>query len=325
MISGGILNIDKAQNMTSHDVVSAVRRITGIKRVGHTGTLDPMASGVLPVCIGKSTRIMEYLDLDLKTYRCTMILGIDTNTQDIWGTEISRRAVDVSEDDVRRIFSAFSGLITQTPPMYSALKVNGKKLYEYAREGKTVEVKSRQIYIHKMIIEDVDLSGEEKKVTFIVECSKGTYVRTICRDAGEALGCGAALCALERIQSGIFSVGDAIKLEDLQKTSREQLQSMLIPSWAPLIHFGKIIIEPAAAVRFVSGQHISFAQCRAVREPEFAEKDFYIPAREEYRRAYNVFCSLQEREIFLGVAFLDERGKKLIPDKVFSCAANLIR
>jgi len=239
MISGGILNIDKAQNMTSHDVVSAVRRITGIKRVGHTGTLDPMASGVLPVCIGKSTRIMEYLDLDLKTYRCTMILGIDTDTQDIWGTEISRRAVDVSEDDVRRVFSAFSGLITQTPPMYSALKVNGKKLYEYAREGKTVEVKSRQIYIHKMIIEDVDLSGEEKKVTFIVECSKGTYVRTICRDAGEALGCGAALCALERIQSGIFSVGDAIKLEDLQKTSREQLQSMLIPSWAPLIHFGR--------------------------------------------------------------------------------------
>ena len=134
MISDGILNINKPQNMTSHDVVSAVRRITGIKRVGHTGTLDPMASGVLPVCIGRSTRIMEYLDADMKVYRCSMLLGVETDTQDIWGTELRRSPVKVSEEEVRDALSRFSGLITQTPPMYSALKVNGKKLYRKDKE-----------------------------------------------------------------------------------------------------------------------------------------------------------------------------------------------
>ncbi len=325
MISDGILNINKPQNMTSHDVVSAVRRITGIKRVGHTGTLDPMASGVLPVCIGRSTRIMEYLDADMKVYRCSMLLGVETDTQDIWGTELRRSPVKVSEEEVRDAFSRFSGLITQTPPMYSALKVNGKKLYEYAREGKTVEVKSRKVFIRSLDIEEISLEGEEKTVTFTVECSKGTYVRTLCRDAGEALSCGGTLCALERLSSGIFTIGNAVDLEKLKNSGREQIESWLYPTYAPLVHFGRAELEIPAALRLLNGQPVDVDPCWLCREPAFADRDFYMPLREEFRRAYTVFCRFAEKEVFLGVAFYNEKKNVLTADKIFASAADLIR
>ena len=171
MITEGILNINKPQNMTSHDVVSVARRTLGMKKIGHTGTLDPMATGVLPVCVGKSTRIMEYLDMDLKTYRCTMELGLQTDTQDIWGEVLERKPVTCTQEQVKEVFSSFRGVIDQKPPMYSALKVEGKRLYEYAREGKTVDVKTRKIYIHALELEEIFPDGE-KTVTFTVQCSK---------------------------------------------------------------------------------------------------------------------------------------------------------
>ena len=190
----GILNIYKEKGFTSHDVVAKLRGILHQKKIGHTGTLDPLATGVLPVCIGKATRVCEYLDDDFKKYRCTMVLGIETDTQDVTG-EIIRRA-DVSgirPEDVYKAFEGFSGWIDQKPPMYSAVRVKGRRLYEYARAGEEVEVKTRKVFISSLEVEVMDFSHDvgSKKVTFTVECSKGTYIRTICQDVGKELGCGA--------------------------------------------------------------------------------------------------------------------------------------
>lgn len=316
MITEGILNIDKPQNMTSHDVVSVLRRTLGIRKIGHTGTLDPMATGVLPVCIGKSTRVIEYLDMDMKKYRCTMELGLMTDTQDIWGQVIERRPVTCSEEEVREAFSGFSGVIEQKPPMYSALKVDGKRLYEYAREGKTVEVKTRKIYINSLEILSVFPNGENT-VTFTVECSKGTYIRTICQDVGDALGCCGTLTALERISSGIFSIEDAVNLERLKSMTTSEIENLLYPSSAPLLHFGKVITDEEAGLKFATGWHLPLRRCRISRKPEFEKEDFYLPIRPEFRRAYNVYAPVEGQETFIGVAFYDPAYKKLVADKIF--------
>ena len=195
----GILNFNKPQQMTSHDCVAIVRRATGIKRVGHTGTLDPMATGVLPICIGSATRITEYLDEDQKTYRCLMQLGIETDTQDIWGKVTSEQpVVNLNDEIIATAVLSFQGDIIQVPPKYSALKVAGKRLYQYAREGKDVEIKPRHIFISKMTLNQI----HGNQVTFTVTCSKGSYIRSICRDIGCKLGCGAAMGRPDRIGIG---------------------------------------------------------------------------------------------------------------------------
>jgi len=317
MIKDGILNINKPQNMTSHDVVAVARRSLGIKKIGHTGTLDPMATGVLPICIGKATRIIEYLDMDMKTYRCTMLLGLQTDTQDIWGKELGRCPVKVTEAQVKQVFSLFQGVIDQKPPMYSALKVNGKKLYEYAREGKEVEVKSRKVFIKSLDIEDIRLSHHENKVTFTVECSKGTYIRTICQDAGTALGCFGTLSGLERIQSGIFHLENTITIEELKAMSPIGLEEKLYTTDEPLHNFGKVMVEEDVANKFITGWQLPLHLCRVEKKPKYESQDFYLPIREEFRQAYNVYGILEGREVFLGVAFYDPQYKKLVADKVF--------
>ncbi len=181
-----IINILKPPNMTSHDVVGRLRRLTRIKRIGHTGTLDPMAAGVLPVCIGKATKIIEYFEQDAKTYRCEMTLGASTDTEDAWGTVLESSDYVPTEEELRATLLSFVGEIDQIPPMYSALKINGKKLYELAREGKIVEREARRRTIHEIIIIRMDL---ENKTVLDVKCSKGTYVRTLCHDVGLKLGC----------------------------------------------------------------------------------------------------------------------------------------
>lgn len=316
MITEGILNINKPQNMTSHDVVSICRRVLGIRKIGHTGTLDPMATGVLPICIGKSTRIIEYLDMDMKKYRCTMELGLETDTQDIWGEVLGRYPVTCTEEDVRKAFSLFRGVIDQKPPMYSALKVNGKRLYEYAREGKTVDVKTRKIYIKSLDIESVFPNGE-KTVTFTVECSKGTYIRTICQDAGLALGCRGTLTALTRLSSGIFSEEEALGLEELKSMEKETVEGLLYSSDRPLVHFGKAVTDEETGLRFTTGWHLPLSRCEITEKPEFEEKDFFLPVREEFRRAYRVYAPVGGRETFLGIAFYDDRYRKLVADKIF--------
>ena len=216
----GILNIYKPAGMTSHDVVAVIRRKLGIKRVGHTGTLDPMATGVLPICAGQAARITEYLDLDYKTYRCSMILGKMTDTQDIWGQVIEERPADgIGEEDVLRAFEPFRGVIDQKPPMYSAVRVNGRRLYEYAREGKEVQVKTRKVHIADLTVEKIDLPNS--RVDFSVCCSKGTYIRSLCADIGEALGCGACMSALRRTYSGDFRVEDTLTLEEIERRGAE--------------------------------------------------------------------------------------------------------
>ena len=177
----GVVVVNKPQNWTSHDCVAVVRRVIGVKRVGHTGTLDPMATGVLPVCVGTAARINEYLDYDTKTYDCVMKLGIITDTLDIWGEVLEERPVpDMDEAVIAETIMGFTGEISQIPPKYSALKVAGKKLYEYARAGQEVEIKPRKINIKHISVNNIDL--ENKEISFTVECSKGTYIKKpVCR------------------------------------------------------------------------------------------------------------------------------------------------
>ena len=190
----GIINVYKERGYTSHDVVAKLRGILKQKKIGHTGTLDPEAQGVLPVCLGKGTKVCELLTDKQKEYRAVMRLGIETDTQDMTGTVLREAKVDCSEDEIRSCVEGFVGVQEQIPPMYSALKVNGKKLYELARQGIEVERKSRRITIEKITIERIDLP----EVVMTVKCSKGTYIRTLCHDIGQSLGCGGCMSDLVR-------------------------------------------------------------------------------------------------------------------------------
>ena len=202
----GIINIYKEAGYTSHDVVAKLRGILHQKKIGHTGTLDPDAVGVLPVCLGKATKLCDMLTEKDKQYRAVMQLGIETDTQDTSGTVTAEHPVIVSEGQVRQVIMDFIGEYDQIPPMYSALKKNGKKLYELAREGIVVERETRRITIHGIEIEKVELPY----VTMLVDCSKGTYIRTLCHDIGQKLGCGAAMAQLVRTRSGMFSLEEHI-------------------------------------------------------------------------------------------------------------------
>ncbi len=212
MISG-IINVYKQRGMTSHDVVYKMRRITGQKKIGHTGTLDPDAEGVLPVCLGTGTRLCELLGEGSKQYRAEMILGVRTDTQDMTGTILSRNPVVCTKEEIQSAVRSFTGEIEQIPPMYSAVKINGKKLYELARRGIEVERKSRKVMIEEIRVESIDLPV----VQILVTCSKGTYIRTLCSDIGDSLGCGAAMKSLIRTKVGSFDAEDALTLEQVKE------------------------------------------------------------------------------------------------------------
>ena len=316
MIKDGILNINKPADWTSHDAVKLLRRITGQKRIGHTGTLDPMATGVLPICFGPATRIMEYLDLDFKKYRCSLRLGIETDTLDIWGETLKESSFDkVTEQDIYKAFEEFDGNISQIPPKYSAIKVAGRKLYDYARAGEEVEIKPRNVYIDELEIEEINLEAGE--ITFTVVCSKGTYIRSICRDVGINLGCGAAMCALERLASGVFSVEDAIDLETLRDAAVEDIETLLYPADYPLVHFGQGMVDRHGAKWFVNGGWLELRRVDIEKRPEFesADETAKIPVKDIYRRMYNIYE--KENRNFLGTAYYDEEKKMLVPDKIF--------
>jgi len=208
----GFLNINKPKGLTSHDVVARLRRITKIKQIGHTGTLDPFAVGVLPVCIGKATKLIEYLQED-KEYLAEVQFGKNTDTYDLEGETTQTFDKIVTKDEVAKVLKSFEGEISQYPPIYSAIKVGGKKLYEYAREGKDVEIKPRTVFISK--IELVDFDYENQRAKILVECSKGTYIRSIAFDLGQKLSCGGYLTALERTRSGGFRIENSVDLEAL--------------------------------------------------------------------------------------------------------------
>lgn len=210
----GVININKPLGMTSHDVVGCLRRILDIKRIGHTGTLDPEAAGVLPICVGKATKISELLTAARKQYVAEVCLGVETDTLDASGEVLRTAPVDVSENEIRQCLQSFIGEISQIPPMYSAIKIDGKKLYELAREGKEVKREPRLITIFDIKLLHTDL--DKHKFTVRVDCSKGTYIRTLCQDIGESLGCGAHMSALTRTRSGRFFIEDSITLEKVE-------------------------------------------------------------------------------------------------------------
>ena len=220
----GILNINKPRGITSHDVVIQVRKIFPFKKVGHAGTLDPDATGVLVVCLGKATKAVRFLINDDKEYEAVMILGISTDSQDASGKVLKRvDEVKVSETDVREVMERFRGDIEQIPPMVSAIHYKGKRLYQLARQGKVVERAPRKVKVFSLEI----LKMELPQIKFGVVCSKGTYIRTLCADIGEALGCGAHQAELTRIRSGAFHIRDSLTLEELRKTPHPE--SLLLP------------------------------------------------------------------------------------------------
>ena len=223
----GILNVYKEKGYTSHDVVAKLRGIVGQKKIGHTGTLDPDAEGVLPVCLGKATKVCDLLTDKDKTYRAVLLLGKTTDTQDLTGEVLNESdTCFLNEKEVETAIQGFVGEYRQIPPMYSALKVNGKKLYELAREGKVIERKARTVYIRKIRI----LSIELPRVTMEVTCSKGTYIRTLCQDIGEKLGVGGCMKSLLRTQVGRFSLEDSKTLQNIQELKENgSLEQILIP------------------------------------------------------------------------------------------------
>ena len=214
----GVIVIRKEKGFTSHDVVAKLRGILHMKKIGHTGTLDPDAEGVLPVALGKATRLVDMITDKEKTYEAVMRLGVVTDTQDMSGTVLSQTTeLSVAEEELCTVVSSFVGDYMQVPPMYSALKVNGKKLYELAREGKTVERKPRPVHFYEIEILDISFP----LVHFRVTCSKGTYIRTLCHDIGEKLGCGAAMESLLRTKVGRFTLDDAITLAQTEEAVQE--------------------------------------------------------------------------------------------------------
>lgn len=237
----GILNVYKEKGYTSHDVVAKLRGIVGQKKIGHTGTLDPDATGVLPVCLGKATKVCDLLTDKDKTYRAILKLGITTDTQDISGQVIRERDPrGLKEEEVRQAILSFVGAYEQVPPMYSALKVNGKKLYELAREGRTVERKSRPVHIYEIQIQEMNLP----RVEFTVTCSKGTYIRTLCHDVGEKLGVGGCMEELERIAVGRFHLRDALTLKEIQEMKEEgTLEEVLRPVDSVFLQYPKMQVK----------------------------------------------------------------------------------
>lgn len=307
MFENGILNINKPEGWTSQDVVAKLRGRLHIRRVGHTGTLDPMATGVLPVCFGKATRIIEYYDDDFKTYEAEMKLGMVTDTLDITGTVLETKPVDVSEEDVIQAIDSFRGWITQIPPKYSALKVNGKSLYKYAREGVEVEIKSRKIYVED--IQPVEVNLRENRILFRVTCSKGTYIRTICDDIGKKLGCGGTMTALQRTQSGCFRVEDARTLSEILEMTDEELERCVIPMEETLVHLGRIELKSMESVPFYyNGREIDTGYVNVLASPAVPE------ALQEGSRLGDKYRVYDPEGKFLGISSL--RENTLYPEKV---------
>ena len=214
----GIVIVDKPQDWTSQDVTARLRRVFNTRRIGHGGTLDPMATGVLPVFVGRATRGVEFFEHAEKTYETVLRLGLTTDTEDITGTMLTEAPVSVTGEQVEAALAAFRGQIMQIPPMYSALKVNGQKLCDLARKGKTVERQPRPITIHELTL----LERTENTLRLRVRCSKGTYIRTLCKDIGEQLGCGGCMESLRRVSAGEYTIDEAVPLQELLDTDQPE-------------------------------------------------------------------------------------------------------
>lgn len=270
----GIINVYKEKGFTSHDVVAKMRGICGQKKIGHTGTLDPDAEGVLPVCLGNATKVCDLLTDRSKTYLATMHLGIVTDTQDMTGTVLSTSEKFPKVAQIEEVIASYVGEYDQIPPMYSALKVNGKKLYELAREGKVIERKARRVEILEIVIEEIKLPFVKMRVS----CSKGTYIRTLCHDIGQDLGCGACMEYLLRSRVGEFELSDAIKLSKLQiKKDAGTLEESVIAVDQIFAQYRKFMTIEEAQKHLENGnrmQETDFTKSPGLDEAPFRVYDF---------------------------------------------------
>lgn len=252
----GIILVDKQQDWTSHDVVAKLRGVLHERRIGHSGTLDPLATGLLVVFVGRATRAVEFAEADSKEYITGLHLGVSTDTQDITGNIVASSGALPDEAALREAIGRFIGDIEQIPPMYSAIKIGGKKLYELARRGESVERAPR-----KITVSAIDIAGRDGDDYILnISCSKGTYVRTLCSDIGEALGCGACMSSLRRTRAGVFSVDEAHSLADIEATAREgRLSDIILPVDTLFASFPKLTVSQSAAKRLKNGNIIKIS------------------------------------------------------------------
>ncbi|NQX65809.1 tRNA pseudouridine(55) synthase TruB [Paenibacillus alba] len=300
----GILPVWKPAGFTSHDVVAKVRGILGIKRIGHTGTLDPQVTGVLPLCIGRATRMVEYIQELPKEYEAYLRIGLSTDTEDMTGTVMEEVAeVKLDEARIREVLRTFVGEIEQIPPMFSAVKIDGKRLYEIAREGKEVERKSRKATIHQLDILQMDLQQNHPEIQFRVSCSKGTYIRTLCVDIGKALGYPAVMKSLIRTSTGSIRQEKCLTFEQIiQLKSEGDLQSHMIPMDEAIAHIPAIELSAQEAVHALQGKKIT-----GLANPT----TILVDASQHIVRAY----SPDQR--FLGLFEWKSASQTLVPVKVF--------
>ncbi|GIP36860.1 tRNA pseudouridine synthase B [Paenibacillus sp. J31TS4] len=298
----GVLPIWKPVDYTSHDVVAKARRILRIKRIGHTGTLDPKVTGVLPLCIGRATRLVEYIQDLPKEYEAVLTLGLSTDTEDLTGEVLERLdRVTVSAEEITRVLASFVGTIDQVPPMYSAVKVDGKRLYELAREGATVERKSRQVDIYRIDALAMDLDRPHPEIRFRVSCSKGTYIRTLCVDIGRALGVPAVMSELVRTATGSLTRANCVTFEELEQEAADGTwQRRLLAPDDAVPHLAAVTLAaPEQAVHALQGRKLLWAPDTL---PEGAGDliRLYSPER-----------------AFLGIFRADRERGLLLPEKVF--------
>lgn len=252
----GIINFYKPRGMTSHDAVYYFRRLLKIKKVGHTGTLDPEATGVLPICIGKATRVSQYIIESDKEYIGCLTLGKETDTQDSSGQVILSSDKEVTEDDIVTSFNKFKGKSSQIPPMYSAVRHKGKKLYELARQGKVVERKAREINIYDLDILEIK---DNREINFYSKCSKGTYIRTLCNDIGRDLGTYGHMSYLKRVGVGQFKLEDSLSMEYLDSLSPDEIKELIMPMDMALDTLNRIDLEEKYFSRIINGVMVPIA------------------------------------------------------------------
>lgn len=260
----GILVVNKPPGITSHDVVDAVRLLARTRRVGHTGTLDPMATGVLVLVVGRATRLAQYLEVDPKEYVGEMLLGLETDTYDITGEVRAKKACEASDEEVVAALTRYTGEFDQIPPMRSAKKVQGKPLYELARKGIEVEREPKRVHVYELEILGID-RGDDVRVRFRIVCSRGTYVRSICHDVGQDLGCGGVLFRLERTRAGRFAIEDAYTLPELEemKERGEFERAVLSPSEA-LANYPAVLVRQGYVARVANGEAVQMRMAKEV-------------------------------------------------------------
>ncbi|WNQ13777.1 tRNA pseudouridine(55) synthase TruB [Paenibacillus aurantius] len=299
----GVLPVWKPVDFTSHDVVAKVRRMTRIKRIGHTGTLDPKVTGVLPLCIGRATRVVEYIQELPKEYEAELTIGYATDTEDATGAITEQvESVSLTENQVEDAVKAFVGVIDQVPPMYSAVKVDGRRLYELAREGKEIERKSRKVEIYKLDIILLALDEPYPRVRFRVLCSKGTYIRTLCADIGKALGYPAVMSALVRTSTGSMTREQCLTLEEIQALAESgRLQERLIPADQAVSYLPKLTLIESDSAKALQGRKLHLTLSH---EGGAGEAGLY--------RVYS------EKGPFLGIFQWEDKDRQLSPVKVFN-------